>query len=135
MGQTSIQWTDYSWNIAVGCTKVDADCLNCYMYRDSLKETRYNPREIKKTKTVFNLPLRIKVPSKIFTCSLTDFFHEGIDSYRIEAWDIIRQCPQHIFQILTKRPERIINHLPTYWDEIRDRVWLGTSVGSQNGIG
>jgi protein gp37 len=105
------------------------------MYRDSLKETRYNPREIKKTKTVFNLPLRIKVPSKIFTCSLTDFFHEGIDSYRIEAWDIIRQCPQHIFQILTKRPERIINHLPTYWDEIRDRVWLGTSVGSQNGIG
>lgn len=132
--KSAIQWTDATWNIARGCDKVDEDCKYCYMYRDSFDGTRYNPRQVVRTKTVFNLPLKLKEPSKIFTCSLTDFFHEDIDSYRNEAWDIIRKCPQHIFQILTKRPERIILNLPEFWPEIRDRVWLGTSVGSDKGI-
>lgn len=132
--KSEIQWTDATWNIARGCTKVDEDCKFCYMYRDSMDNTRYNPMDIVKTKTVFNLPLRIKEPSKIFTCSLTDFFHEGCDGFRAEAWEIIRQCPQHTFQILTKRPERIFECLPVFWNEIKDRVWLGASVGSQSGI-
>lgn len=132
--KSKIQWTDATWNIARGCTKVDEDCKFCYMYRESYASTRYNPFVVNKTKTVFNLPLRIEEPSKIFTCSLTDFFHEGCDSFRNEAWDIIRKCPQHTFQILTKRPERIINNLPDYWLETKDRVWLGTSVGSDKGI-
>lgn len=132
--KSNIQWTDATWNVARGCTKVDEDCKNCYMYRDSFDNTRYNPLQVIKTKTVFNLPLKIKEPSKIFTCSLTDFFHGAIDSYRNEAWDIIRKCPQHIFQILTKRPERISANLPEYWDEIKDRCWMGTSVGSKQGI-
>lgn len=135
MGQKSaIQWTDATWNIARGCTKVDEDCKFCYMYRDSFDSTRYNPLQVVRTKGVFNLPLRIKEPSKIFTSSLTDVFHPAIDSYRNEMWDIIRRCPQHTFQILTKRPERIEEHLPTFWPEIRKRVWLGTSIGSQAGI-
>lgn len=135
MGEnTSIQWTDVSWNIARGCTKVDDDCRFCYMYRDSFNNTRYNPREVVRTKTVFNLPLRLKEPSKIFTCSLTDFFHESIDSYRNEAWDIIRKCPQHTFQILTKRPERIIDNLPGDWGNGWDNVWLGTSIGSNKAM-
>lgn len=132
--KSNIQWTDATWNIARGCTKVDEDCKYCYMYRDSFDGSRYNPLEVIKTKTVFNLPLRIKEPSKIFTCSLTDFFHEAIDSYRDEAWDIIRKCPQHIFQILTKRPERIMEHLPSDWKDGWDNVWLGTSVGSEKGM-
>lgn len=134
MGQTSsIQWTDATWNIARGCTKVDEDCKFCYMYRDSFNSTRYNPLNVVKTKTVFGLPLRITKPSKIFTSSLTDFFHPDIDSYREEAWDIIRRCPEHTFQILTKRPERIIEQTPAYmlqWDNI----WFGTSVGSPKGM-
>lgn len=135
MGQTSnIQWTDSSWNIARGCTKVDEDCKYCYMYRDSMNNTRYNPLDVVRTKTVFNLPLKLQQPSKIFTSSLTDFFHEAIDGYRDEAWDIIRKCPQHTFQILTKRPERVYENLPPFWKEIRDHVWLGTSIGSQKSI-
>jgi protein gp37 len=130
--KSSIQWTDATWNIARGCTKVDEDCKFCYMYRDSFNNTRYNPIEITRTKTVFNLPLKIKEPSKIFTCSLTDFYHEAIDSYRNDAWDIIRQCPQHTFQILTKRPERIIENTPT--DLLQaNNIWFGTSVGSEKG--
>ncbi len=134
MAKSQIQWTDFTWNIAVGCTKVDEDCKFCYMYRESLNGTRYEPKTIRKTKTVFNLPLKIKEPSKIFTSSLTDFFHEAIDDYRHEAWDIIRKCPQHTFQILTKRPERINDNLPDFWNEIKDRIWLGTSIGSQKSL-
>lgn len=135
MAKTSqIQWTDSTWNVARGCKKVDADCKFCYMYRDSMNETRYNPREIKRTKTVFDLPLKLAVPSKIFTSSLTDFFLEEIDEYRNEAWDIIRKCPQHTFQILTKRPERINQCLPEDWGFGWPNVWLGTSIGSQKGF-
>lgn len=133
--KSAIQWTEATWNIARGCTKVDEDCKYCYMYRESMDSTRYNPLKVTRTKTVFNLPLKIKEPSKIFTSSLTDFFHEDIDSYRKEAWDIIRRCPQHTFQILTKRPERILEHLPDDWGDGWNNVWLGTSVGSMNGYG
>lgn len=137
MAQTSkIQWTDATWNIARGCTKVDEDCKFCYMYRESLNGTRYEPKKVVRTKTVFNLPLKLKESSKIFTSSLTDVFHEDIDSYRNEMWDIIRKCPQHTFQILTKRPERIIDHLPKDWNEVGGykNVWMGTSVGSDEAM-
>jgi len=135
MGNTSsIQWTNATWNVARGCTKVDEDCKFCYMYRDSFDGTRYNPLQIVRTKTVFNLPLKLKEPSLIFTSSLTDFFHPAIDSYRNEAWDIIRKCPQHTFQILTKRPERILEHLPKDWQDGWENVWLGASVGSPKGM-
>lgn len=139
---SNIEWCDATWNIARGCTKVDEDCKFCYMYRESMGSTRYNPLDVVRTKTVFDMPLRYKeIKSKvwggkplIFTCSLTDFFHEAIDGYRNEAWDIIRKCPHLIFQILTKRPERITQCLPADWGKGWDNVWLGTSVGSQKGI-
>lgn len=130
--ETGISWTDATWNIAIGCSKVDEDCKFCYMYRDA-ERYGYDAKSVRKTKTVFDLPLKIKEPSKIFTSSLTDVFHPDIDSYRSEMWDIIRKCPHHTFQILTKRPERIIEHLPDDWGEGWDNVWLGTSIGSAKG--
>lgn len=143
MGKSSqIQWTDATWNVARGCRKVDEDCKFCYMYRDSFNGTRYNPREVVRTKTVFDMPLQYHRlhsdcwPGKplIFTCSLTDFFLPEVDAYRDECWDIIRKCPHLIFQILTKRPERIPECLPPDWGELGYKnVWLGTSVGSQAG--
>lgn len=134
MEKSKIQWTDATWNVAVGCGKVDTDCKFCYMFRGSMNNTRYLPTVIRRTKTVFNLPVKLKEPSRIFTSSLTDFFHEGIDTFRNEAWDIIRKCPQHTFQILTKRPERIKDNLPEFWDEIKYYCHIGTSVGSAEGI-
>lgn len=128
---TNISWTDLTWNIARGCTKVNSDCKYCYMYRDSMNGTRYDAFKIKRTKTVFDLPLKVKAPSKIFTCSLTDFFHPGCDSFRDEAWAIIRRCPQHTFQILTKRPELIKERLPSDWFNGYNNVWLGISAGNQ----
>jgi protein gp37 len=132
--KSNIEWTEATWNIARGCTKVNEDCKYCYMYRDSMQGTRYNPKAVTRTKTVFNMPLRLKTPSLIFTSSLTDFFHPEVDSYRAEAWDIIRRCPQHTFQILTKRPDRILYNLPGNWDRGYPNVWLGASIGSQSSI-
>ena len=130
---TKIQWTDHTWNIARGCTKVDEDCKFCYMYRDA-NRYGYDAKAVIKTKTVFRLPLTIKEPSKIFVSSLTDVFHPDCDSFRDEMWDIIRKCPQHTFQILTKRPDRIKDHLPEDWGPGWDNVWLGTSIGSNKGM-
>ncbi|MDR3551259.1 MAG: DUF5131 family protein [Candidatus Babeliales bacterium] len=143
MGNKSeIQWTDATWNVARGCKKVDKDCKYCYMYRQSLNNTRYFADQVTKTKTVFTLPLHYKETTSqcwdgnplIFTSSLTDFFIEEIDEYRHEAWEIIRKCPHLTFQILTKRPERITACLPPDWGDGWDNVWLGTSVGSMEGI-
>jgi len=140
--ETGISWTDATWNVARGCTKVDADCKYCYMYRQSLNDTRYKADQVLKTKSVFTLPLHYKETVSgcwggnplIFTSSLTDFFHEDIDAFRDECWDIIRKCPHLTFQILTKRPERIKDHLPADWGDGWDNVWLGTSIGSNAGL-
>jgi protein gp37 len=126
MGKESeIQWTDHTWNVARGCTKVNSDCKFCYMMRQSEGIFKFDGKTVTKTKTVFNLPLKIKEPSKIFTSSLTDFFHPDIDSFRHEAYEIMRKCPQHTFQVLTKRPERI--DIP---DDLNNIV-IGASVGHQ----
>jgi len=139
---SSIQWTDATWNIARGCSKVDADCKYCYMMRESMDDSSYPSKQVIKTKGVFTMPLKFKRTTSdcwpgrplIFTCSLTDFFHEDIDAFRNEAWDIIRKCPHLIFQILTKRPERIIDHLPADWGDGWGNVWFGASVGHSKGI-
>jgi len=136
--ETGISWTDATYNVARGCSKVNNDCLFCYMMRDG-DRYGYDGNVVKRTKTVFNMPLHYKeTKSKawngrplIFTSSLTDVFHPQIDSFRNEVWDIIRKCPHLIFQILTKRPERITEHLPKDWNDGWDNVWLGVSAGNQ----
>lgn len=134
MKNSNIQWTDHTWNIARGCTKVDEDCKYCYMYRDSMNGTRYEPKKVVRTKTVFDLPLRIKEPGKFFASSLTDWGHPDIDSYRDEMWDIIRRRRDHTYQLLTKRTDRLFQILPDDWGDGWDNVWLGTSVGGPSGF-
>lgn len=126
MEKTKISWTDYTWNPWRGCRKVSAGCTNCYMFRDQ-KRYGKDPLEIvRAAPPTFNKPLSIKEPSKIFTCSWSDFFIEEADEWRDEAWEIIKSTPQHTYQILTKRPERID---PSF--EFPDNVWLGVTVEGQ----
>jgi len=112
---------------------------NCYMMREG-DRFKYDGRIVKRTApATFNMPLKYKGTKSeawggrplVFTSSLTDFFHPEIDSFRHEAWDIIRKCPHLIFQILTKHPERILEHLPADWGDGWENVWLGTSVENQ----
>jgi protein gp37 len=93
-----------------------------------------DPRIVARTKT-WNEPLRWQRRAEqedkqelVFTCSWSDWFHEDADSWREEAWNVIRRCPNLNFQILTKRPERITSHLPGDWGDGYRNVWLGVSI-------
>lgn len=128
--ESSIQWTEATWNPWHGCRKVSPGCKYCYMYRD---KDRYgqDPTTVLRSKNNFNQPLKMKEPALIFTCSWSDWFIEEADAWRDEAWAIIKATPQHTYQILTKRPERIRHCLPADWGEGYPNVWLGTSVEDQ----
>ena len=128
--RSNISWTMATWNPWRGCRKVSPGCKNCYMFRD---QTRYgqDPSIVTRSKTTFNAPLKWKEPTLIFTCSWSDWFIEEADAWRAEAWDIIRRTPHHTYQILTKRPERMVEHLPADWGDGWSNVWMGVSVESQ----
>lgn len=129
--QTGIGWTNATWNPWMGCTRVSPGCAHCYMFRDMARYGR-DPNVVTRSKTKFAEPLRWKTPRRVFTCSWSDWFHEGADAWRDEAWEIIRRTPHLTYQILTKRPERIEAHLP--WGAYGDpwpNVWLGVSVENQ----
>lgn len=129
MGHISqIEWTEATWNPWHGCRKVSPGCAHCYMYRDKIRYGQ-DPSRVVQGKTTFQLPLKWKKPRVIFTCSWSDFFIEDADEWRPAAWEIIRSTPQHTYQILTKRPERIAEHLPKRWP--LPNVWLGVSVENQ----
>lgn len=87
--------------------------------------------QVRRSKSTFNDPIKWADPRLIFTCSLSDFFLEEADEWRPEAWDIIRRTPHHTYQILTKRPERVMACLPDDWGDGWDNVWLGISAENE----
>lgn len=129
--KSPIEWTESTWNPWHGCLKVSPGCKHCYMYRDKARYGQ-DPKSVVRSKTTFNEPLKWTQPQIIFTCSWSDFFIHDADEWRDEAWDIIRQTPQHTYQILTKRPERILKCLPNDWSEGYENVWLGVSIENQD---
>jgi protein gp37 len=131
--QTTIAWTEATWNPWMGCTKVSAGCDNCYMFREQ-RQYGNDPELVRRSKTKFADPLKWKEPRRIFTCSWSDWFHKDADAWRAEAWAIIKATPQHTYQILTKRPGRIARHLPADWGAGYPNVWLGVSIESQEQI-
>jgi protein gp37 len=133
MENSHIQWTDSTWNPHHGCKKISEGCKYCYMYRDKEKYGQ-DATVIQRSKTKFKDPLTWKDPRLIFTCSWSDFFIEEADGWRPEAWDIIRQTPHHTYQILTKRPERMMKNLPPDWGDGWDNVWLGVTIENQETI-
>lgn len=111
MGEnTKIEWTEATWNPWHGCHKVSQGCKNCYMFRDK-KRYGQDPNVVVGSKTKFYDPLKWKEPRKIFTCSWSDFFIEEADPWRDEAMAIMALTPQHTYQVLTKRPERMHEYL------------------------
>jgi protein gp37 len=98
----------------------------------ALKRWKKDPKHVRRCSTrTFNKPLRIKKPALVFTCSFSDFFHHRADAWRAEAWAIIKATPHLTYQILTKRPERILANLPPDWGTGYPNVWLGTTVEDQ----
>lgn len=128
MARTSpIEWTDATWNPWMGCEKVSPGCAHCYMYREQ-RQYGHDPAALRRSKTKFDEPLRWTSRRYVFTCSWSDWFHPGADAWRAEAWSIVRATPHLTYQILTKRPELIVERLPDDWGMGYDNVWLGVSV-------
>lgn len=129
--ESHIGWTDATWNAWQSCTRISEGCAFCYMFRD---KERYgqDPELVTRSKpATFNRPLKWKEPLKIFTNSWSDVFHKDAEAWLPDFWDIIRKCPQHSFQILTKRADRILQSLPPDWGDGWDNVWIGVSVENQ----
>jgi len=145
---SSIEWTDATWNPVAGCTPVSAGCRNCYAarmalrlahmpngtgekYRNTATRTRAGlpvfTGQINLDRDSLELPRVWRLPRVIFVNSMSDLFHEEVPLFYIkEIFDVMESCPQHTFQVLTKRPERAMelsSELP--WPK---NVWMGTSV-------
>jgi protein gp37 len=119
-----IQWTDETWNPVVGCTKVSAGCLNCYaetmavrlrgmgkpQYLEVIEHRNWTGR-INLVEDVLTVPLRWRKPRMVFACSMSDLFHPDVPfEYIDRVFAVMALCPQHTFQILTKRPERMAEY-------------------------
>jgi len=135
---TKISWTNESWNPATGCTKISAGCKNCYA--ESIAKRFWNGRkftDIQIHADRLNKPMHWKKARMIFVNSMSDLFHKDIPfEFAEKVWDVMSDCPQHTFQILTKRADQMLeyaNWMPN--GRIRrigyDNVWLGTTVENQ----
>jgi protein gp37 len=136
---TGISWTHHTWNPVEGCHKVSEGCRHCYMF-EQLRRYGRDPNTPRRTQT-WDQPYRWErraretgVPELVFACSLSDWFVEEIDRWRDDLWEIIRDCPHLIFQILTKRPRRIQDHLPADWGGGYANVWLGVSIENEDSL-
>jgi len=130
-----IQWTYHTYNPWQGCLKVSPGCDNCYMYRDKIRYGQDPEKVVRSKPPTFNKPLKWNREAEaagrvdlVFVASWADFFAREADGWRDEAWAIIRQCKNLVFQILTKRHARIERCLPPDWGEGYENVWLGVSA-------
>ncbi|MCQ2079241.1 MAG: phage Gp37/Gp68 family protein [archaeon] len=126
------------WNPWHGCRRVSEGCLNCYMFQGDAGRGVEGSDVVRRSKTQFDLPLRkdrngrYKLRDSLIIVSLTsDFFIEEADEWRDEAWSIMRRRRDALFEIPTKRPERILEHLPADWGEGYPNVRLAVSVENQ----
>lgn len=158
MGDSSIEWTDKTWNPTRGCRRVSPGCENCYAekvasrfsgpglpYEELTKNGRWNGSVALGD---LSAPLHWRKPARIFVDSMSDLFYEGFTDEQLAAvFGVMAVCPQHTFQVLTKRPERAAkwfawasgearrrNHLnPAYW-LVKEAVETLGNPGKGSGI-
>jgi len=144
MTETTIEWTDATWNPVAGCTVISPGCTNCYAMRmaarlEAMPLEKYNgltrrsggravwTGKIRLDEKALDAPRKWVRPRRIFVNSMSDLFHDKVDEIFIRhVWRVMEETPRHTYQILTKRPERMAllsDRLP-----VLKNVWLGTSV-------
>lgn len=136
---TTIEWTDATWNPTSGCTKVSPGCDNCYASRFAerfrgVKGHYYeNGFDLTLRPNMLNRPLAWIAPRRIFVNSMSDLFHADVpDEYIDRVFDLMDGLDRHVFQVLTKRPERMRRYLRKRYllAPAPKHVWLGVSVES-----
>src|SRR5260370_25064629 len=125
MAETSIEWTDATWNPVAGCTVLTAGCTNCYAMRmaarlDAMGHGKYTDLTMKSGRRAvwtgrirideksLSIPATWSKPRKVFVNSMSDLFHEKVPhEFILRVWRVMHDTPRHTYQILTKRPERM----------------------------
>ena len=132
-GKTHIEWTEATWNPVTGCTKVSAGCKNCYAERMAKRLCAMgSPRyaegfAVKMHEDLLDAPKSWKRPRVIFVNSMSDLFHEKVPLEFIKkVFATMSDCPQHTFQILTKRSGRLLELSSEL--EWAPNIWMGVSV-------
>lgn len=127
MSDTSaIEWTDATWNPVTGCTKVSQGCKHCYAEREWPRLSAPRPKPNAYTGRAFSdvqchadrldAPLRWKKPRRVFVNSMSDLFHEDVpDEFIDQVFAVMGACQFHTFQILTKRPKRMLEYFNETW--------------------
>lgn len=146
MAETSIEWTDATWNPVAGCTILSPGCTNCYAMRMAARLeamgtekyrglTRKTGGRAKWTGKLYldrkalEAPKTWHKPRQIFVNSMSDLFHADVPAdFVADVWSTMRATPQHTYQILTKRPDRMAEVTAAL--PVLRNVWLGTSVES-----
>ena len=133
MKTTKIEWTDKTWNPITGCTKISAGCANCYAEimskrLQAMKQDKYkNGFILTMHNDVLDEPIKWKKPHTIFVCSMSDLFHENVPfSFIDKVMETIKSTPQHNYQILTKRANRMAEYFSD--KSIPKNAWLGVTV-------
>jgi len=143
-----IEWTDSTWNPVTGCTKVSPGCKHCYAetFAERFRGVPGHPFEqgfdLKLWPERLGMPLRWKEPKMIFVNSMSDLFHEMVpDEYIKRVFDVMIRADHHIFQLLTKRSERLMQWTRENYRMVNEKVngrpllpkhiWLGVSVENQ----
>jgi protein gp37 len=128
---SAIEWTEATWNPTSGCTKVSPGCDRCYAERITNRFPKTFPNGFRLTirEDALEIPLHWRRPRLIFVNSMSDLFHADVpEEYLQRVFDVMRQTPQHTYQILTKRAERLARVAPRLvWSH---NVWMGVSVES-----
>lgn len=136
MRTTKIEWTDKTWNPITGCTKASSGCAHCYAETMARRlksmglEKYHNGFEVTLHEDDLNEPRRWKKGHNIFVCSMSDLFHESVPFEFIDqVLKTIRETPQHRYQLLTKRSERMAEYFISR--DVPANVWLGVTVECQ----
>lgn len=135
--RTLIEWTDSSWNPVTGCRKVSPGCKRCYAERVAERLERIGVRRYERgflptlQEDVLEQPLRWRTPRRIFVCSMSDLLQAEVpDAYVERVVDVMRRTPRHVYQVLTKRPERLAELRARDGFSWPANCWVGTSIES-----
>lgn len=133
MSTSKIEWTDASWNPVTGCTKISAGCQHCYA---EVMARRLCAMRVEKYSKGFDVtlheecleePVKWRKPKTIFVCSMSDLFHKDMPFEFIDkVLSVIERTPQHRYQILTKRADRMAEYFSDR--AVPSNVWLGVTV-------
>jgi three-Cys-motif partner protein len=132
-GPSAIEWTEATWNPVTGCDKVSPGCAHCYAetFAERFRGVSGHPYEqgfdLRLWPSRLDYPLKWKKPKVIFVNSMSDLFHEDIPAdYVAEVFDVMARADHHVYQVLTKRHERLAELAPSLpWP---DHIWMGVSI-------